>query len=193
MAVDYILQYRIKGTTAWTDGVTGVSRDVNNEMITTVSGLTFSPPTTYEFRWQRIVNGSAVGHSNVVEALLQDVSTIPAYTDSSTLNGSGTSTLTVGSNETTVVRTAAKVVLKLSANWEYVAINLASSSGAPVSGNYYVRKTGSSPLAGHTLNSSAIVKTSNKSVDVLLDRTYTYSITIKFNGNSTGTIQVNTF
>lgn len=191
MATNYTLQYRVKGTTAWITGPTGVTRDVNNEMLASVTGLTYNPATTYEFRWQRVVDGTTVGHSNAVEATLQDVSTITTFNGSATLNNSGTYSLAVGPNDTTIVRSTSKLVLQLTANWDYVKIDLNS----PLNGNsgYYVNKTGSDALAGYVLNTAVIVKTSNKTVDVLLDKSYTYTITIKFAGASSGTILVNAY
>lgn len=193
MARTYNLQYRVKGTTSWTTGATGVTKDVNNEMLAPLANLTFDPPTTYEFRWQRVVDGTITAHSNVVEATLQTVSSIVDLSSGGTISNSGNYTLTIGPNDTTIVRTSEKLVLQLTANWDYVKIDITGASGLPIQGNYYVNKTGTGPLAGYTLNSSVITKSSQKTVDILLSRDYSYTVTIKFGGNSNGSIQVNNY
>ena len=193
MAVTYNLQYRVKGTTPWTTGATGVTRDVNNEMLTPLSGLTFNPTTTYEFRWQRVVDGTITAHSNVVEAVLQDTATITNLSSGGTISNTGNYTLSVGPNDTTIVRTTTKLVLQLTANWDYVKIDITGASGLPIQGNYYVNKTGTGPLTGYVLDSTVIAKTSNKTVDIFLGRDYSYTVTIKFAGASTGTIGINSF
>lgn len=194
MATNYNLQYRVKGTTAWTTGKTGVNRDVNKEMLTSLTGLTFNPTTTYEFRWQRVVDGTITAHSNIVEATLQDTSTIATIPTGGTISSSGTFKMTTGDLAgTTVVRTSTKLVLQLTANWEYVTVEITGASGLPIQGNYYVNKTGTTARAGFTLNSSVIAKTSQKTVDIYLGRDYTYTVTVHFNGNSSGTIGINSF
>ena len=189
MAFTWNLQYRIKGTSAWTTGVTGVTK-TNGELLAAPTGLTMGQ--TYEFRWQRVNNGSIEAHSNVVEAFLDN--TVTNFTDqTATVGAVGTFTLTSGNNSSTIVRTTAKLILQLSANWEYVAIVLNSALNGTT--KYYADKSGNPPAAlnSYTANTAVINKTSNKTVDIYLDKSYTYTVTIKYNGNSTGTIQVNSF
>jgi len=189
MAFTWNLQYRVKGASTWTTGMTGVTKN-QGELIATLPGLTMGQ--TYEFRWQRMNNGNPEAHSNVVEAFLDN--TVTSFTDqTATVSAVGTFTLTSGGNSATIVRTTSKLVLQLTANWDYVRIDLNSALNGTT--KYYVLKSGSPPAAlnTYTANTNVIAKTSNKTVDIKLDKSYTYTVTVKYNGASSGTIQVNSF
>lgn len=195
MSYTYRLEYRQKGSAPWTVGGTGIPRDAaTKEMTHTLAAGTLTPGQTYEFRWVRLGGDGAqtpLANSNVVEAFID--TTVTTIDGSGTVGELGTFLVnaTSGGNEATLVRSATKIVLQLSANWEYVRID---NFTAPISGEtqYFAKKTGTynNPV-NYPENTAIIAKVTNKIVDVKLDSTYTYRIYIKYNGNSTGTIQVN--
>jgi hypothetical protein len=196
----YHLQYRQKGTAPWTtatpvtaDGLTtGVGRNATTkEMTFTIPAGVLTKGLTYEFRWVRLSgDGTAtpLANSNAVEALVPE--TVPSVPDGGTLTTAGTFTASLDGNATTIVRSEAKLTLQLAANWEHVRIDLVSSLNGTT--KYFAEKTsGFVNPAGYTEDAAVIAKTSSKTVDIKLNSTYTYLVTVKFNGNSTGTIQVN--
>lgn len=195
MAFTWNLQYRLKGASGWTTGVTGVTK-TNGELLAETTGLTMGQ--TYEFRWQRVNNGSVEAHSNVVEAFLDP--NVNSNSNDLSKNGSqiaaaGTFTLTTGGATFTFVRSSSKLVIQLTANWDWVSIDLNSALNG--TRFYYVQKTGTSYpnslSAGYTADTTVIAKTSQKTIDIKLDKSYTYSLNIKFGGKSSGTIAVNAY
>ena len=191
----YRLEYREKGTSSWVLGGSGIPRDVNKEMTHTLAAGTLTPGKTYEFRWVRISkDGTAtpLANSNVVEAFID--TSVTTISGSGTVSTTGTFLVTAtggGNNEAVLVRSASKIILQLTANWEYVRID---SFTSPINGKtqYFAKKTGTySDPVNYPEDTSIIAKTTNKIVDVKLNSSYTYRIYIKFNGSSSGTIQVN--
>lgn len=190
MALTWNLQYRVKGTTSWTTGASGVTK-TNGELLAAPTGLTMGQ--TYEFRWQRLNNGIPEAHSNAVEAFLDN--TVTAVSSGGSVSSSGTFTLTLGSggstSSTTVVRSTSNLVLQLSANWDYVTIDWTNNSNQSVKN--FASNQSNTTVTGYTRDASVITKTTNKTVDVSLDKSYTYTIGIKYQGKSLGTIIVNSY
>lgn len=194
MAVTYTVQYRLKGDIAWTDGP-NVSRDVTNQMTATLTGLTTNQ--TYEFRWQRVVDGSVAASSNIIETVMPDIASIQTIGAGGQVNTSGTFVLNnaSGTNVGTVVRTNSKLTLQFAnASWKYARVNAMTLSGVPITGDFYTfnntdNPSFNSPSVVSVKDASVIARTSNKTADVYLSRDYTYTLTLyPASGSSTFTI-----
>lgn len=190
MAYTWNLQYRIKGTSAWTTGVTGITKTAG-ELLAAPTGLTMGQ--TYEFRWQRVNNGNVEAHSNVVEAFLDN--TVTDVASGGSVSSAGTFTLTLGSggstSTTTIARTTSKLVLQLSANWDYVTIDWTNNSNVAMKN--FASNQSNTTVTGYAKDATVIAKTTNKTVDIYLDKSYTYTLGIKYQGKSVGTITINSY
>lgn len=190
MAYSWNLQYRIKGMSSWTTGVTGVTK-TNGELLASPTGLTMGQ--TYEFRWQRVNNGNIEAHSNVVEAFLDN--TVTDVASGGSVSAAGTYTLTLGSGggavSTTVVRTTTKLVLQLSANWDYVTIDWTNNNS--IAKKNFASNQSNTTVTGYARDATVITKTTNKTVNINLDKSYTYTLGIKYQGKSVGTMVVNSY
>lgn len=186
MSTTYNLQYRVKNgaNDPWLAGPEGLPR-VEGLISGVVTNLTQN--TTYEFRFQRVVNGEARQEfSNIVEAATQSVATVAS---GGTISGTGTFSLSQGNNSATIVRSSSGVRISLgSANWVFVNITGVSPAFEDGSAFYARNKSGGEPVG--VVNTNAIERTSTRSVDIYLNSSYAYSLIIRFGGNSTGTVTI---
>lgn len=188
MAYTWNLQYRISGTSSWTTGVTGISKSpTTGELIAAPTGLTMGQ--TYDFRWQRVNNGTVEAHSNVVTVFLDN--TVTDISSGGSVSSSGTFTLTQGTVVTTIVRSSTELLLQLTANWDYVTVDWTNNSN--VAKKNFAGNQNNTTVAGYSKDIAVIKKTSNKTVEIYLDKSYTYTVGVKYQGKSVGTITINSY
>lgn len=192
MAYTWNLQYRITGTSSWTTGVTGVTKNVSTgELIAAPTGLTMGQ--TYDFRWQRVNSGTIEAHSNVVTVFLDN--TVTDVPSGGSVSSAGTFTLTLGSGggavSTTIVRSNSELLLQLSANWDYVTIDWTNNSN--VAKKNFASNQSNTTVTGYSKDAAVINKTSNKTIEIYLDKSYTYTVGVKYQGKSLGTITINSY
>lgn len=192
MATTYNVEYRVKGTTPWLTGPTGIAAS-SGDILSSVSGLTNG--TTYQFRFRRVVDGTPSNKvSTVVEATPVQPTTLPASGGS--ITETGTFSQTVGSGGSsytaTYVRTASKIDISLSsANWTYVAISEVTPAIANPNGGsaFYTTKLSGDQSGVGIRNESVIFKASSRVVTILLDSTYAFTIKVTVQ-NRDGTVTI---
>lgn len=191
MAYTWNLQYRISGTSTWGTAATGVTKNGLGELFATATGLT--PGATYDFRWQRVNSGTIEAHSNIVTAFLDN--SVTSLSPGGSVSSTGTYTLTTSSGgtsqATTIVRSTSKLVLQLSSNWDYVTINWTNNSNQAKKN--FASNQSNTVVAGYSKDATVIAKVTNKTVDVYLDKSYTYTLGVYYKGSSSGTITINSF